>query len=211
MPETDPCPYLSSCPAAAPGPAAAAPPPDARAAQHLLLARRRAFLVAGAGGLAGLFAPSVGALTRVVDPWPVLGAVQAQLFPSEAAAPGAREIRALDYLRTILADPEGDREEQGFILKGVDWLEDLSRQRQGASFVLLTDARREAVLREVAGTPQGEHWLATLLLHICEALLADPVYGGNPDGIGWTWLGHVPGFPRPPRPASRAYFSGGGK
>jgi gluconate 2-dehydrogenase gamma chain len=24
------------------------------------------------------------------------------------------------------------------------------------------------------------------------------VYGGNPDGIGWRWLGHVPGYPRPP-------------
>ena len=27
----------------------------------------------------------------------------------------------------------------------------------------------------------------------------DPVYGGNPDGIGWKWLMHPPGFPRPPK------------
>ena len=30
-----------------------------------------------------------------------------------------------------------------------------------------------------------------------EALLTDPAYGGNPDGIGWRWLGHTPGYPRP--------------
>ena len=34
-------------------------------------------------------------------------------------------------------------------------------------------------------------------LYIFEALLSDPVYGGNPEGIGWRWLGHRPGFPRP--------------
>jgi gluconate 2-dehydrogenase gamma chain len=31
-----------------------------------------------------------------------------------------------------------------------------------------------------------------------EALLTDPAYGGNPGGIGWRWLQHVPGYPRPP-------------
>ena len=30
-----------------------------------------------------------------------------------------------------------------------------------------------------------------------EALLADPVYGGNFDQTGWRWLSHQPGFPRP--------------
>jgi len=24
------------------------------------------------------------------------------------------------------------------------------------------------------------------------------VYGGNPDGIGWKWLEHQPGYPTPP-------------
>jgi len=36
-----------------------------------------------------------------------------------------------------------------------------------------------------------------LLTYILEALLTDPVYGGNPNGIGWTWLQHQPGFPTP--------------
>ena len=28
-------------------------------------------------------------------------------------------------------------------------------------------------------------------------MLAPPIYGGNPNGIGWQWLKHKPGFPLP--------------
>lgn len=171
--------------------------------RQALLTRRR-FLLAGAGGLAALFAPLDAASefksgVRVENPWPLLAAVQEHLFPSEIDAPGAREIRALAYLQGVLGDLRGDREEQRFILKGAEWLEDLSRQRHKATFVELDPIRREQVLREVTNTPKGENWVSTLLLYICEALLADPVYGGNPDGIGWAWLAHQPGFPRPTR------------
>ena len=27
--------------------------------------------------------------------------------------------------------------------------------------------------------------------------MLDPVYGGNPEMIGWKWLEHQPGFPAP--------------
>ncbi len=167
------------------------------------LRSRREFLVTAAGGLAALFA-SAGALAATANPWPVLAAVQDHLFPSEPGAPGAREINALSYLQGVLGDPRSDRDERRFILKGVDWLEDLARQRHQAAFVDLDPIRREQVLREVADSEQGDNWLATLLFYLCEALLTDPVYGGNPGGIGWTWLGHQPGFPRPIRPARRA-------
>lgn len=171
--------------------------------RHALLTRRR-FLLASAGGLAALFAPlGVGAGVRAGNPWPLLAAVQDHLFPAEIDAPGAREIHALAYLQGVLGDPRGDREEQRFILKGAEWLEDLSRQRHQAAFVDLDPLRREQVLREVAGTPKGENWVSTLLLYLCEALLSDPAYGGNPDGIGWAWLAHQPGFPRP-TPEKRA-------
>jgi gluconate 2-dehydrogenase gamma chain len=28
-------------------------------------------------------------------------------------------------------------------------------------------------------------------------MLSPPAYGGNPNGIGWQWLNHQPGFPLP--------------
>ena len=162
-----------------------------------LLSRRR-FLIAGAGGLAALFAPLAGSAAALgIDPWSTLAVLQDHLFPSEPDAPGAREIQALAYLRQVVADPRGDPDEQRFILKGVEWLEGLARQRHQGGFADLDAERRELVLREVASTPKGDNWLATLMLYLCEALLADPVYGGNPGGVGWAWLAHRPGFPRP--------------
>lgn len=168
-------------------------------ARRVELAQRRNFLIAGAGGLAALFSPLAGALPSPArSPWAVLEAVQEHLFPRSENAPGAHEIHALAYLKAVLADPRGDRDEQRFILKGVEWLESLSQQRFKASFLVLDTQQREQILLEVAATPKGDNWLSTLLLYLCEALLCDPAYGGNPGGIGWQWLAHQPGFPRPP-------------
>ena len=43
-----------------------------------------------------------------------------------------------------------------------------------------------------------------ILTYLLQALLTDPVYGGNPNGVGWKWLHHQPGFPRPPK--DETYF-----
>jgi gluconate 2-dehydrogenase gamma chain len=165
-----------------------------------LLSRRRFLLAAAGGSLAMLFpllSTDATARARRAEPWPLIAAVQDILFPSEPEAPGAREINALGYLRGVLAEPRHDREESRLILKGADWLDDLSRQRHRTGFLALADNQREQMLHEIAASEKGEHWLSTLLFYICEALLTDPVYGGNPNGIGWAWLGHTPGFPRP--------------
>jgi len=179
-----------------------ATPPLAGLAEwrQALLARRHFLLAATGGSLAVLFpllSHDAAAKARRAAPWPLIAAVQDILFPAEPHAPGAREINALGYLRGVLAEPRRDREENRLLLKGADWLDDLSRQRQHTGFLELTDGQREQLLHEIATSEQGEHWLATLLFYICEALLTDPVYGGNPNGIGWAWLGHTPGFPQP--------------
>jgi gluconate 2-dehydrogenase gamma chain len=180
---------------------------DDLAAWKSALRSRRTFLIAAAGGLAALFAP-LRATAKAVEPWPLLDAVQQHLLPTEPDAPGAREIHALDYLRGVLADPRGDREVQHFILKGVDWLDDLARTRHQKAFLELDPDQREAVLREVADSEKGDNWISTLMVYLCEALLGDPSHGGNPGGIGWTWLRHQPGFPRPTKAEVETVLSG---
>ena len=129
----------------------------------------------------------------------MLDAVQQHLFPTEPDAPGAHEIKSLDYLRFIVADEGQDAEERAFLLQGAGWLEDMAQQLTGASFLALDEESREQVLRKVERSAAGRNWLSTMLLYLIEALLADPAYGSNPDGVGWRWLAHTPGFPRPPR------------
>ena len=68
------------------------------------------------------------------------------------------------------------------------------------SFIELNQAQREAMLRRIETNPVGRYWLSLMIYYLLEALLADPVYGGNIDTVGWQWLQHAPGFPRPDGP-----------
>ena len=179
--------------------------------------KRRAFLLRGAlftGGL-GLAvlpaawlagcnrtAPAAADLPDAV--WRTLAAVQSHLFPSEPGAPGAAEIDALGYVKSMLAVPGVDPAERSAIIVGAQTVEQQAQAHAGKAFGELAEAQREAVLRGFEASDAGRRWLAGMMNYLIEALLADPVYGGNPDGIGWRWLDHFPGFPRPP--ADKRYF-----
>jgi gluconate 2-dehydrogenase gamma chain len=128
----------------------------------------------------------------------VLDAVQMQLFPDDGDGPSARDLNGIAYLEWAMTDQininDGDPD---FIVKGIDWLSDLSQQTHGANFVELNDSQQDKVLRQVVKSQTGENWLSILLYYLTEALMLDPIYGGNPEMIGWTWLQHQAGFPRP--------------
>ncbi len=130
-------------------------------------------------------------------PWPTIAAVQEHLFPSEADSPGANDIHAASYLKSLLEDSAHDQDERNFILNGPNWLNDLSNKEYKKPFLQLNTTQREQLLQRIASSEAGENWLSLLLVYIFEALLSSPIYGGNPDGIGWRWLEHNPGFPQP--------------
>jgi gluconate 2-dehydrogenase gamma chain len=131
--------------------------------------------------------------------------VQAHLFPAEPGAPGAAQIQALGYLRATLEIPSFDAAERSAVLDGAGEIERLAQTQVGRSFAELAEPEREAVLRAYEATDAGRRWLAGILGYLLEALLGAPAYGGNPDGIGWRWLEHNPGFPLP-TPAKRYYL-----
>lgn len=176
--------------------------------QQQLVSRRQFLLTAAGGSLAVLFPLSSRAVTDnakisseplpAIKPWPVIEAVQQHLFPTEPDAPGASDINALAYLQFVMTDTTLAAEDRDFITKGAAWLEDMAQQMENKSFIALSEKQRDKVLRKIADSESGENWLATIMLYIVEALLTDPVYGGNTDQLGWKWLQHIPGYPRPP-------------
>jgi gluconate 2-dehydrogenase gamma chain len=129
--------------------------------------------------------------------WRTLAVVQDHLFPSEPGAPGSGDIHATAYLDGVLADPDLDPEIRTLILQGIGWLDELAQEDHGRAFADLDPSLREDLLRGVSQRPTGDRWLSVLLAYTLEALLGDPLYGGNPGGIGWAWLDHDPGRPRP--------------
>ena len=131
------------------------------------------------------------------EPWSTLAAVQSHLFPVDGEGPGAEDFHATAYLRRALDASAMNPRNRQFILEGVGWLQELAEQRNSAGFIALDETGREDILRQIAGSEAGERWLSLLLLYTIEALLSDPIYGGNAGETGWRWLEHQPGFPRP--------------
>lgn len=138
------------------------------------------------------------------DQWKLIASVQNHLFPSEATAPGAKDINALQYLQWVLSDPGLETAQRDFFAQGVEQLQKTAMKLASKSFLVLDESNKEMVLRAMEQEPKGREWLTELLHYLFEALLTDPVYGGNPDGVGWKWLGHNPGFRRPD--AQTRYF-----
>jgi gluconate 2-dehydrogenase gamma chain len=182
-----------------------------------LLLRRRRFLQAMLGSATVLALPLARAefdllapgnapppteLASALEdtPWPTLAAVLPHLLPSEPGAPGATEINALGYLQSALGRDEAEaREDRAFIAAGASFFRKrVAADHGGRLFGELDENEREAALRKMAGSSDGANWISMLMYYLLEALLGDPVYGGNVDELGWQWLGYTAGFPRPP-------------
>ena len=128
------------------------------------------------------------------DPWLTISKVQEHLLPSEDNFVGAKEMNALHYLKSNVTG-----EKLAFIKKGSSKINEVAKEQYGEYFVLLSEKKRERIIEKFTDTSFGEGWLSMLLSFIFEALLGDPVYGGNPEEKGWKSLEHQGGFPLPPK------------
>lgn len=183
---------------------------------------RRAFILRSGSTLAAAAAPAFAPMTASAvvnsviahnvsdhavkhftnNDWQTIATVQSHFLPSEADAPGAVEINALKYLHDFLSNPITDPVDVEFILSGTQLLQRFAKKESAngqLSFIDQSIEQREITLRQFekqAG--DSRRWLVTILNYVLEALLTDPVYGGNPGGIGWQWLEHRAGDPHPP-------------
>ena len=159
--------------------------------------------------MAGAWMPDFSSI-RIADTglsasqWQLISRLQDHLLPSEPGAPGAKEVNATRYLQWVLSDPALEPSQRRFFADGAEQLEKLCHDKLQQSFLKLDETRRESMLRELEQMPGGRNWLRELLHYLFEASFTDPVYGGNPGGIGWKWIGHNPGYKRPP--ADKRYF-----
>ncbi len=142
--------------------------------------------------------PTIAGLT--LAQWDVIALIQEHLLPSESDpnSPGAKDINALAYFQSVLTSRRHDPADRTFLLQGLNEIEARAEKNWQHHFFSLNHNQRESLLRGYEKTHDGHSWLNMLLDYLMEALLTDPIYGGNPQGIGWQWLQHTPGFPRPP-------------
>lgn len=123
--------------------------------------------------------------------------VQEFLFPGDGNGPGAHQINAHGYLEWVLADENYDADERAYVLKGIRWTQETANELKGSDFKNLNSHAVDELLKHIANEDWGAHWYSLLMNFILEALLSDPIYGSNIDKLGWSWLSHNPGLPRP--------------
>jgi len=131
------------------------------------------------------------------DPWLTLNAVLAHLLPPSKTGPSAQEIQATQYLYNVVYQQPTEQDEIDFIFKGVGWLNGYTQSQLKQNFVLLSTENKEKTLRAISRSNAGDNWINNLINYLYEAMLTPPIYGGNPNGIGWQWLEHKAGFPLP--------------
>lgn len=137
--------------------------------------------------------------TRVLSAaeWRTLDAALDVMLPSGPGSPGARDVNGIGYLDAALADRDTEAGDAALVRAGAAWLDDAARRGGAAHFAAAPPDGRESALRAVTARKRGPDWVLLVLMFGLEALLGDPVHGGNPGEIGWRWLGHAPGEPRP--------------
>ena len=124
-------------------------------------------------------------------------AVQDILFPNDGNGPSARDLNAAPYLVWILNDSRLDPDENNYIIERIDELEAYSKDKYGDYFYRLSLRNQEEIIAFISEESWGNRFLSRLLTYILEALLLDPAYGSNTNEVGWEWLNHNPGQPRP--------------
>lgn len=129
--------------------------------------------------------------------WTTMEAAQETLWPAGPGVPGAKDVNATRVLDAALADPDVPPIEREWVRGWIPALNDLARARGARTFGSLDPAGREAVLVAFRERPEGAGWIRVVLGYTLEAVLGDPVHGGNPGEIGWRWAGYEPFDLRP--------------
>jgi len=155
---------------------------------------RRVFIASTiVAGTALMLLPQ-GAKTPInIEPFKVIEAVQEVLFPKGLQAPAASEFGATNYLLTVSTNASFWAEDLTFLHYGAKLL-----MKAVPSFLTMHPQDKDEALRDfVNNSTKGKNWVSLLLYYTLEALLSDPIYGGNKNELGWKWLQHHAGQPRP--------------
>ncbi len=140
---------------------------------------------------------SGGELFGAVSPLQTIELLQQDLFPSTPNVPTPKDINAYAYLVTILHHSRVSDANKAFIRNGVQWLNEEAIEIYNKTYIKLSAQERQNTLKSIAKYRWGENWIDTILTYIFEAMLGDPIYGGNKNKAGWRWLHHKGGDPRP--------------
>jgi len=164
-------------------------------ALFLMTFSRRNFLAAGFFSSAVVLMDGCS-LFGITTPIDTIRVLEKDLF-SKAGALG---IETGDYMHIIMHHSRISHADKTYIKNGVKWLNEVAIKKHKKSYTKLSITQREELLKEVVQTEWGDSFLYTIMGYLFEAMLGDPIYGGNNREAGWKWLAFEGGRPRPKEP-----------
>lgn len=112
------------------------------------------------------------------------------LFPKTKTMPSAKEFGAIEYLISNINHPTFPKEDKDFLLQGaVDF--------KSAFPEFFTLKNKVEFLNSAQENEYAQDWLSKVIYYGIEAMLSDPIYGGNKNQIGWQAIEHKIGKPQP--------------
>ena len=158
----------------------------------LLLQSRRNFLKAGFLSSA-VFLMDGCNLFGVTTPMQTLEVMHKDLFPH------AQElgIKTTPYMQIVFHHSRISDEDKTFLKNGVKWLNEESITQYKQEYTKLSSQQRQDILTTITKTEWGESFVYDVMNYMFEAMLGDPVYGGNNHEAGWKWLQFQGGKPSP--------------
>lgn len=124
----------------------------------------------------------------------VLAAVVDRLIPADELGPGAVDAGVLNFFERQLTGPLAHLTD--LYAQGLAELDDLARAERGVGFTDLSPEQQDDVLHLVEHLdPAGDRgrlkgFFEAVLNHTIDGFLADPVYGGNREFLGWQLIGY---------------------
>lgn len=127
----------------------------------------------------------------------IIQKVQAVLFPNDGNGPSVDDINAYSHFIWVISDKRKRQAEIDYLINGMDWTEETANEQYNKSFNQLNDNEVEDLVEFIANEEWGKDWLSIVLTLIFEALALDSIYNINTNQVGWKWLNHQNGTPRP--------------
>ena len=127
----------------------------------------------------------------------ILRIILDNLFPKSAVSPGALQLNSDIYYIWFLKDSRLKSSKRTFFIENLKRFELFCKEKSGNDFVKLDKNEQSELIKTISRTHWGENYLSRTLSLIMESMFANPVYGSNPDKIGWKWLNYRGGIPEP--------------
>jgi gluconate 2-dehydrogenase gamma chain len=130
----------------------------------------------------------------------ILKAMLMKFFPNDGNGPSAEDLRSYEYVMWTLRDNGANPDDNRYIIDGILWINETSQELYQKNFLDLDPTEQDKAVEELMRKDYGNDWSSILITFIFESLVMDPIYGCNPDGVGWKWLNHTPGYPQASEP-----------